>query len=347
MFDNLDYSQPSVRQDVLNWGSWITNELGLSGFRLDAMKHYSQDFQKEFVQHMDSQFGKDFFFVGEYWKWDSYALSSVIGKFKGRISLFDVQLVYNFSSFSQGKETDLRRVFDGALVQLHPQRAVVCLASFLSSTLSLFTNTPRHPSRTNGRIQTFVQNHDTQPLQALAAPIESWFLPHAYALILLRSAGTPCVFYGDLFGTNAPPPYTQSPAMGGRLARLVAARKRYAYGKQKDYFDEEDCIGWTRSGSGIVHAHSHHKNDGAGLAVMVNTSWEYRSKKMFVGSACKGEKWSDILSWSWGGVEIDEFGEGKFTVGPRSVGVWVREGAKGRDKVDKLVMDCIPEETGK
>ena len=125
MFSNLDYSQPAVRQDVLNWGSWITNELNLSGFRLDAMKHYSQDFQKEFVKHMDSQFGRDFFFVGEYWKWDSYALSGIIGKFKGRISLYDVQLVYNFSDLSQDKQIDLRRVFDGALVQLHPQRAVV------------------------------------------------------------------------------------------------------------------------------------------------------------------------------------------------------------------------------
>ena len=128
--------------------------------------------------------------------------------------------------------------------------------------------------------------------------------------------------------------------MGGRLARLVAARKNYAYGKQKDYFDQEDCIGWTRSGA-------HGKSDGAGLAVLVNTSWEYTSKKMFVGTACKGEKWTDLLGWSWGSVEIDDFGEGKFTVGPRSVGVWVKEGAKGLDKIEKLVMDRIPEENGK
>ena len=133
MSANLDYSQGAVRQDVLNWGSWITNELGLSGFRLDAIKHYSQDFQKEFVKHMDSQFGRDFFFVGEYWKWDSYFLSGIIGKFKGRISLFDVQLVYNFSDFSKEKQTDLRRIFDGALVQLHPQRAVVCRLSAFQS----------------------------------------------------------------------------------------------------------------------------------------------------------------------------------------------------------------------
>ena len=33
---------------------------------------------------------------------------------------------------------------------------------------------------------TLVDNHDTQPLQALEAPVEAWFKPMAYALILLR-----------------------------------------------------------------------------------------------------------------------------------------------------------------
>ena len=302
------------------------------------MKHYSQSFQREFVQHMDSQFGRDFFFVGEYWKWDSLALSSIIGKFKGRISLFDVQLVYNLSDISAEKEGrlvgDLRRVFEGALVQLHPQRAV-----------------------------TFVQNHDTQPTQSLPAPVESWFLPHAYALILLRAEGTPSVFYGDLYGTNAPEPYSQKPAFGGRLARMMVARKRWAWGKQKDYFDEVDCIGWTRSGhkdvgspsrngngNGHSPTQSSSRSDNDGLAVLLNSSWTYKSKKMFVGKTCAGEIWTDILGWSWDKVEIDEFGEGVFNVGPRSVGVWVREGAKGRKEVDGLVYNAIEggeEETGK
>ncbi|MDI8752022.1 hypothetical protein MJH54_31455, partial [Salmonella enterica subsp. enterica serovar Montevideo] len=41
-------------------------------------------------------------------------------------------------------------------------------------------------------------NHDTQPLQALEAPVEPWFKPLAYALILLRENGVPSVFYPDL-----------------------------------------------------------------------------------------------------------------------------------------------------
>ena len=308
MFANVDYSQPAVREDVLRWSTWITRELGLSGFRLDAMKHYSQDFQKQLVQNLDQAFGKDFFVVGEYWKSDSLALGNVIGKFKGRISLFDVQLVYNLSDISAAKpgsmKGDLRKVFEGSLVALHPQRAV-----------------------------TFVANHDTQEFQSLAAPVEEWFIPHAYALILLRQDGHPCVFYGDVFGTNGPRP--RRPAAGGRLARLVAARNKYAYGKQKDYFDQADCIGWARSG------HSS-KSEGAGLATILNTSWESRWKKMFVGQNHAGEKWTDIMGWAWGEVTIDDFGTGEFPVGPRGMGVWTRSDAKGRGKIDRLVMERIP-----
>jgi alpha-amylase len=34
---------------------------------------------------------------------------------------------------------------------------------------------------------TLVQNHDTQPCQAMESPVEDWFKPLAYAFILLFS----------------------------------------------------------------------------------------------------------------------------------------------------------------
>lgn len=49
---------------------------------------------------------------------------------------------------------------------------------------------------------TIVANHDTQPLQSLEAPVEPWFKPLAYALILLREQGVPTIFYPDLFGAS-------------------------------------------------------------------------------------------------------------------------------------------------
>lgn len=45
---------------------------------------------------------------------------------------------------------------------------------------------------------TLVDNHDTQIGQSLESWVNPQFKPLAYALILLRPEGYPCVFYGDL-----------------------------------------------------------------------------------------------------------------------------------------------------
>ena len=39
-------------------------------------------------------------------------------------------------------------------------------------------------------------------LQALESWVEPWFKPLAYALILLRREGYPCVFYPDYYGAE-------------------------------------------------------------------------------------------------------------------------------------------------
>lgn len=183
-------------------------------------------------------------------------------------------------------------------------------------------------SRLNYARQTFVANHDTQETQSLAAPVEEWFIPLAYALILLRdNGGIPCVFWGDVFGNHGPRP--RLPACGGKLARLIAARKLYAYGPQRDYFDSSDCIGWTRLGHKL-------KAHGAGLAVIMTNSWDRQSKKMFVGQRHNGENWKDILGWQDREVTIDSQGFGTFPVGHRSVGVWTNEKASDFDKLSSF-----------
>ncbi len=76
--------------------------------------------------------------------------------------------------------------------------------------------------------------------------------------------------------------------------------------------------------------------------MILNSSWESRWKNMFVGANRAGEKWTDIMGWAWGEVTIDDFGNGDFPVGPRGMGVWVKKDAKGREKIDRLVVESIP-----
>ena len=65
MFADVDYTQPDVKDDVKRWVEWIGKETGIKGMRLDAIKHYSSDFLKELVLHMDRTVGRDWFLVGE------------------------------------------------------------------------------------------------------------------------------------------------------------------------------------------------------------------------------------------------------------------------------------------
>ena len=169
-------------------------------------------------------------------------------------------------------------------------------------------------------------------------PVAPSFIPLAYALILLRAnAGIPCIFYSDLYGSfgQHPKPDRSNfipPSAGGSvIPKMMLARKFWAYGTQYDYFDDPHCVGFTRFGHPS-------KSGGAGLAVVMTNSWEYATKRMFVGKHHAGEMWTDLLKWCPGQVVIDQDGWGEFTVAHRSVSVWVSRWAMGREFADRFVL---------
>ncbi|KAL4966952.1 alpha-amylase [Aspergillus stella-maris] len=220
MFADLDLSNPEVRDDLLHWGSWITSQLSLSGMRLDAAKHFSSKFQKDFVQHVQKTANPNFFVIGEYWTGDIKELMKYLEDMQHTVSAYDVPLIDKFSTISRTRGADLRTLFDGTLVQKRPEHAV-----------------------------TIVTNHDTQPGQMMDTPISPTFKLHAYTLTLLRKSGLPSLFYGDLYGILANVKNPLTPACKGALPLLARARKFFAYGEQQDYFDEPNCVGFVRYGN--------------------------------------------------------------------------------------------------
>ena len=84
---------------------------------------------------------------------------------------------------SSGRIINLQTIFNDTLVQSHPMNVV-----------------------------TFVDNHDSQPNESLESWVEDWFKQTAYALILLRKDGFPCVFYGDYYGIGGPEPIPEKKA---------------------------------------------------------------------------------------------------------------------------------------
>ncbi|KAK3312940.1 alpha-amylase-like protein [Apodospora peruviana] len=311
MFADIDHNHPDVRRDVFYWTSWLSRQVKLGGLRVDAIKHYSFEFLRDLVAHVHTHVDPNWFIVGEYWRQDSEFLARYLEFMGHRISLFDVQLVSNFSRISlQEHKGDLRTIFDDALVVWKPDNAV-----------------------------TFVVNHDTQAGQSLETPVAPFFIPMAYALILLRvNAGLPCVFYSDLFGSTGQNPRPDRsnfipPTSGGAiLPKMMLARQLWAYGTQVDYFaDDPQSVGFARFGHPS-------RSGGDGLAVVMTNAWEFKSKRMCVGRRHAGEVWTDLLKWCPGRVRIDAEGWGEFSAAPRSVSVWVNERAQGRDMVDTFVL---------
>lgn len=125
MFADLDYDHPEVAKDVLNWGPWLSKQVKIKGIRFDAVKHFSEDFLRQFITKMDEVHGEGWFFVGEFWKDSLDDMTNYLDRMGKKFSLFDAPLVNRFSQLSKTENGDLRTVFDDTLVKIAPINAVV------------------------------------------------------------------------------------------------------------------------------------------------------------------------------------------------------------------------------
>ncbi len=295
MHCDINYRNPAVRREVKKWIRWYYNIVQFDGIRLDAVKHIPTQFLNGWIDYVKKHINPELFFVGECWFTETNEpLLKYIDITEGRMHLFDPVLHHKFHYASKnGSNFDLTTIFNDTLVAAKPELSV-----------------------------TFVENHDTQPLQALEAVVEHWFKPIAYAIILLRQDGYPCIFHPDLYGSE----YTGKGFDGNdyeihlpkveELEMLLLLRKGYAYGLQRDYFDDRNCIGWVREGIDDFA--------NSGLAVLISNESEAH-KYMEMGKRHAGKKFIDYLNHYKGSVMIDENGYGEFHVLPCSVSVWVED----------------------
>jgi len=296
MFADLDMDHPEVIQELKDWGEWYVAETQVDGFRIDAIKHIRYDFFNDWLDHMRVQTGKALFTVGEFWSYDKARLHNYISKTGGRMALFDAPLHLNFHQASTASGNyDMRTILDNTLMKEQSGLAV-----------------------------TLVENHDTQPCQALESPVQDWFKPMAYALILLRAEGYPNIFYADYYGAN----YTTSDnncdntsismaSHKNAIDQLLSARKHYAYGAQIDYFDHWDVIGWTRLGDS-----SHPK----AMAVIISDG-PGGSKWMKVARV--NTTFIDVTGNRSDVITSNNDGWANFPVNGGSYSVWVEQSASG------------------
>ena len=281
---DIDLNNEEVTHELKRWGKWFVHLTDVDGFRLDAIKHMKFGFYADWLETLRTEEKDELFTVGEYWNGDFEALKHYVDTTEGALSLFDVPLHYRFHDASiAGSKFDMRTIFNDTLTEDNPLKAV-----------------------------TFVDNHDTQPGQSLESWVEPWFKPLAYALILLRQDGYPCIFYGDYYGI----PHDNIEPIRDTLLPLMQARRDYAYGRQNDYFDHPNTIGWTREGD------DEHEN--SGLAVVL-TNGSAGDKRMYVGEKFAGTQFYDCTGNRPETIKIEEDGFADFKVADGSVSVWIKK----------------------
>jgi alpha-amylase len=293
MYNDIDFRNDTVRGELNRWGKWYWEQTNFDAVRLDAVKHISPFFYVEWLHELRLNTSKEIFAVGEYWAPGHLELLlKYIEATDGSMSLFDSSLHHNLHRASKaGNNYDLTKIFKDTLVDVMPEKAV-----------------------------TIVSNHDTQPLQALEAPVDPWFKPIAYALILLRDRGYPCVFYPDLFGAN----YKDFGSDGNEydiwmpgvenIEKIMEARRDHAYGIQREYFNHPNCIGWTREGD----------DQHSGCAVIISNGSE-GFKSMEMGKRYSEKIFIDMLHKIPKEITIDKNGWAEFYAPAGGVSVWVEK----------------------
>jgi len=219
------------------------------------------------------------------WKKNYETLENYLEETACNATLFDVSLHMNFSKARKsGIGYNMSTMFQNTLMEKNPTKAVI-----------------------------FVDHHDSQPSQALELWVDDWFKPLAYGMILLRENGLSCIFYGDYYGIAG-----ENSIQGKQdiIDKLLSLRLNYANGKQNDYLDHPNCIGWTREGD---------EEHAAGLVILlINSDEGY--KDMYIGKQHTGKEYTDYLGNREEKVTINEEGIGTFGCAPGSMSVWVESG---------------------
>ena len=278
---DLDFQNEEVVAELTRWACWYYDMIGYDGIRFDACKHIDSHFFAPFVEVI-KQKQPNLACVGEYWSDTISEQLQFLEDCHGCMRLFDVALHHHFrqASASNGYY-DMRTIFKDTLTAINPDHSAP-----------------------------FVDNHDSQPNQALSSWVLEWFKVHAYSMILLRKEGYPVIFYGDYYGVKKDG-YAGYKTI---IDWLLQVRKQHMMGSSHDYFDDCDIVGWTFEGDD-----SH-----TGFACILTNACGGH-KRMYIGKQYANCILYDGLCNIQNGVCVDDQGMGDFVCKDGSVSVYLFE----------------------
>jgi len=264
----IRYADAADRDEMITWGKWITSTLALDGYRLDATKHMLDEFVNDWLDAVKG----DRFAVSEAWFGDLGHLEDYAVATGGRTSLFDVPLHYLLRDMGEGNGAwDMRKLAHAGFTDANGDLSV-----------------------------SFVDNHDTDNAGGLHSPVVNLKML-AYAYILTRDRGYPCVFYKDFYEYG----------FGDSIRKLIAIRSSNGYGEGAEHAESDTNVYvYSRAGDDTHPGLVLLLNDGPALTKTVTTPFPRTSLVDAIGNETET-------------VETDASGQAALPIAAKSYGVWV------------------------
>ena len=211
-FYDVDQERTATQDVYTEWTKWLWNDVGIRGYRMDAVKHFPESFVGTLMDNLSANSINPEIVVGEYFDTDPSKLlgwvNAVLSNMSSssvNIRAFDFALRQSLKNACDAFGYDVRNVFNSGMVDLAG-------ASGLN-------------------VITFVNNHD---YRHGGEPVQNDPML-AYAYILTNNqVGLPCVFYPEYFG-KAVPNYPNV-NLRTQINELIQIHKNYIYlSDKKDY----------------------------------------------------------------------------------------------------------------
>lgn len=323
-FYDYDQDVPATQTTLFDWTSWLWDNAGMRGLRMDAVKHFNPAFVGQLLNHLHGQGKNPNMVVGEFFdgnvgllnNWVSQVQSNMSAPAQAAIDVraFDFHLREHLKDACDAFGYDVRNVFNAGMVE-------------------------------NGAnpfsVVTFVNNHD---FRGPGEPVMNDPML-AYAYILTNNKiGLPCVFYPEYYGVQ-PPNYPAGVFLQQEIDQLLEVHKEYIFqAPTVDYL--------SRFGTPYAHTFSSGLASttllfqikggiaGKDVIVAINFAGEPLDVNYTINSAGipAGEFFTDVLGRSNGATLIQLSGSNqlRFQVPARSYAVWVQG-----DDVPLLPVDLL------
>ena len=343
----LDYDQyQSQTYDTLHvWAKWNWSDVGMRGFRMDAVKHYPPEFVGDLFDYLHGQSIDPTLVVGEFYSAATNELGGWITDVKGYMDAATqaaiTPRVYDFSL-----RDNLRQACDDASFDVR----------------NVFVSGVHDVEGTSGEnIVTFVNNHDFRGQSDFESLIQNDPML-AYAYILTNNqVGLPTIFYPDYFGYQGSETYYPSganaAAHGDEMKKLIEIHKRHIYGDTTSYYLNKSGSGYSNDCSDNTKVLVYQLETGpSGKAVVVAINFgsgqvQFHQQLHLGGALAVGNYLTDILGNSANDVALINSSENGISneiwidLPARSYGIWI-EGAKNDVtplRPSHLTLDTISE----